>query len=158
MAAGPRGPDQPVVCDCAAARVPPSSAEMRFRDHFHEFLTEQLIDLSQAFNGDLQQMLILAVLGRMHLGARRSGAWAPPAPPPSISASRLSDLTAIPRQTVRRKLLEMRAKGWLEQDQHRAWRLTIRDGCANARRSLADIDTRGINRAVRLARLFPGAG
>jgi hypothetical protein len=138
--------------------LPRTSAEMRFRDHFHEFLTEQLIDLSRAFNGDLQQMLILGVLGRLHVSTRMNGAWAPPAPPPSISASRLSDLTAIPRQTVRRKLLEMRAKGWLEQDQRQAWRLAMRDGCSNACRSLAEIDERGVARAIRLAQLFYGAG
>ena len=46
-------------------------------------------------------MLILAVLGRMTLAARLSGTWAPPAPPPSISASKLSEMTAISRQTVR---------------------------------------------------------
>ena len=131
---------------------------MSFRDHLHEFLTEHLIDLSQVFCGDLQQVLILAVLGRMHLDARISGAWVPPAPSPSISASRLSELTAIPRQTVRRKLLEMKLKGWLDQDQRRAWRLTIQDGYSRALLSLGDIDTRGINRAIRLAGLFRGAG
>jgi hypothetical protein len=142
----------------AELSVPRTSAEMRFRDHFHEFLTEQLIDLSQAFNGDLQQMLILAVLGRLYISARMNGAWAPPEPPPSITASRLSGLTVIPRQTVRRKLLEMRAKGWLEQDQRQAWRLAMRDGYSNACRSFSKIDERGIARAIRLAQLFYGAG
>ena len=127
---------------------------MRFRHDFQQFLTEHLIDLSRVFGGDLQQMLILAVLGRMLLDARMSGAWAPPVPPPSISASRLSDLTAIPRQTVRRKLLEMKAKGWLDQDQRRAWRLVILNGRSNAYRSLSDIEARGVSRAIRLARSF----
>ena len=123
-----------------------------------EIVTVELIDLSQVFSGDLHQMLILAVLGRMHIGARISGAWEPPAPPPSMSASRLSELTAIPRQTVRRKLLDMKAKGWLVQDDRQEWRLAMQDGTSNAHRFLADIDARGIDRAIRLARLFHGAG
>nr|WP_294548815.1 hypothetical protein [uncultured Rhodopila sp.] len=150
--------DQNTGTERVDAPVPHAPAEMGFRYHFYDFLTESLIDLSQVFNGDLHQMLILAVLGRMHIGARISGAWEPPAPPPSMSASRLSDLTAIPRQTVRRKLLDMKAKGWLVQDDRQEWRLAMQDRMSNAHRFLADIDARGIDRAIRLARLFHGAG
>lgn len=152
----PAAPDQDMGPERAGA--PRSLDEARFRRHLHEFLTEHLIDVSQVFNGDLQQMLILAVLGRMHLRARISGAWAPPAPPPSISASRVAELTAIPRQTVRRKLLDMKAKGWLVQDQHHAWQLVVRNGRSNAHVSLGDIDARGINRSIRLARLLHSSG
>lgn len=158
MATGTASPGQRLRSERAETPVPEFPAEMRFRDHLQEFLTECMIDLSQVFDGDLQQALILAVLARVHIGARMSGAWASPDPPPSMTASRLADLTGIPRQTVRRKLLDMKAKGWLEQDQQHAWRLAMRDGYSNVLFCLADIDVRGINRAIRLARLLPGAG
>lgn len=37
------------------------------------------------------------------------------------NAVRLSDLTGIPRETVRRKLIRFRQKGWIEQDAQGAW-------------------------------------
>lgn len=139
----------------AAAPAPLSSGDMHFRSEFAEVLTEHLIDLSQVFDGDLQQALILAVLGRLHLRALIAGACVPPARPPAISASGIAALTAIPRETVRRKLLTMKKKHWLDQDDRQAWRLTkARDGRSNALISLLDIDARGIERATRLARVL----
>lgn len=148
--------DRPAAAEPPDAEVlsPPRPAGTAFGLHVQDFLAEHLIDLSRAFDGDMQQMLILAVLGRMHLRARLLGAWAPPAPPPSISASRLAELTAIPRQTVRRKLLAMKAKGWIDQDPGQAWRLTMRDGRSNVLCSLGGIDARAIGRATRLANLY----
>ncbi len=41
--------------------------EQHYREYqycFVEFLTEHLADVSRAFDGDLQEMLVLAVIGR----------------------------------------------------------------------------------------------
>ncbi len=122
-----------------------------------DFLAEHLTDISRVFDGDLQQALILAVLGRMHLRASISGQWRDIDPPPTMTASWLAGTTAIPRQTVRRKLLAMKAMGWLEQDDQQAWRLVTRDGRSVASVALGGLDARGIHRAMRLAGAFRSA-
>jgi DNA-binding MarR family transcriptional regulator len=84
---------------------------------FVEFLVAHLTDIAKAFDGDLQQALILAVIGQVRLRARRqaevSGDALPPPEDLSITASRLADVTGIPRETVRRKLKLLEARGWI---------------------------------------------
>lgn len=120
---------------------------------FVEFLTEHLADVSRCFRGDLQQVLILAVIGQVALqrhlarhGRNGAGAEAEPA----ISASRLADVTGIPRQTVRRKLKELEARGWIAQTPAASFHLRVVDGNAPAQQDLADIDKRAIERVARL--------
>lgn len=40
-----------------------------YQYYFVEFFTEHLADCSRAFGGDLQLMLVLALMGQMHLQA-----------------------------------------------------------------------------------------
>ncbi len=119
---------------------------------FVEFFAEHLADISRVFGGDLQQMLVLAILGQVLLRGYLTGA-------PglriedvaaSITASRIADVTGIPRETVRRKLLALKEKEWVVQDGS-AWRLATRDGQAVAREALGDLDRRGMARIMKLA-------
>jgi hypothetical protein len=118
-----------------------------FQYHLVEFVTEHMIDLSRAFHGDLQQVLILAIVGQSYLNGRlRSGDV-----PHSITASSIADITNIPRQTVRRKLASLRVRGWIEQRPDQSWQLSIKDGRAPAAAELRSLDARGIQRGTRLA-------
>jgi hypothetical protein len=132
-------------------------AYKEFHEHFPAFLVEYLIDLSQAFGGDLEQVLILLVLRRLHLRIQIRGAQSRSAPQTSSSASQLSELTAIPRQTVRRKLLDMKSKGWLDQDCKHGWRLAVAGGRSNALSFVSD-DERWMNFVSRVARLYGDNG
>ncbi len=120
-----------------------------------EFLTEHLADLSRVFDGDLQEALVLAVIGQVflhaHMAQAKADAGAVAVPnAASISASRISDVTGIPRQTVRRKLQALEARGWIERGGAAAFRLRVQDGVSMARSDLNDLDRRGIARTARL--------
>lgn len=130
------------------------------RYHYVEFLTEHLSDCCRVFDGDLQEMLVLAVLGQVHvralLDARPDGTLEHRAAPMplGINASRIADITGISRQTVRRKLEKLRARGWVEQGTAGVWTLTVRDGAAAAREwsdGLGALDERSMERALRFA-------
>ncbi|MDQ1900674.1 helix-turn-helix domain-containing protein [Paracoccus sp. WLY502] len=122
-----------------------------------EFFIEHLADLSRIFRGDLQSMMVLALVGQVTIRATRTAvkAGTDPAAIPaerlSISASRIADVTGIPRETVRRRLAALERKGWLVRTGDAAWKLAMADGIAAARLDLAAIDRRAM---VRLARLF----
>lgn len=120
--------------------------------HFIQFVSEHLADCAREFDGDLQEMLVLAVIGQVTLNWRISR---PPDEPDgaTITASRLADVTGIPRQTVRRKLQSLEKRDWIEQS-GRAWRLAMRDGVSPASVDLADLNQRGIERASRLLTAF----
>ncbi|MGJ0506702.1 MAG: helix-turn-helix domain-containing protein [Methylocystis sp.] len=116
--------------------------------HFVQFFAEHLAETSVAFNGDLQEMLVLAIVGQVRLRAEEQGRNDAP-----ITASRISDVTAIPRQTVRRKLQSLERRGWVEQIDGGAWQIVMfEDGEAAARRDLSELDRRGIGRIVRFIR------
>jgi hypothetical protein len=141
----------------AARSVSPDSVRNNYaylQYHLMEFVTEHLIDLARSFNGDLQQVLVLAMVGQVFLN-RGEPVWPETGRAPrGISASRISDVTAIPRQTVRRKLEALRARGWIEQCPDQTWRIAIRDGRSSAANDLADIDARGLHRGLRLVSAF----
>src|SRR5690606_31048072 len=69
----------------------------------------------------------------------------------SIAASRIADVTGIPRETVRRKLSALRSKGWIEQTPTSAWRLVVDDQRVPARSDLNEINERSM---IRISRLF----
>ncbi|MGF1503169.1 MAG: helix-turn-helix domain-containing protein [Paracoccaceae bacterium] len=123
---------------------------------FVEFLIDHLVDAGGAFKGDSQAMLVLAVLGQARLGAVRAASPADDAPPDvspaaeSTNASRIADITGIPRQTVRRKLEALAERGWIERDAEGAYRLVSTDGRSAARRDLSDTDRRAMQRVARL--------
>jgi DNA-binding MarR family transcriptional regulator len=120
----------------------------RYQYAFVEFLVAHLTDVSKAFDGDLQQALILAVIGQVRLRARKtaqdSGALIPADEDIVITASRLADVTGIPRETVRRKLKLLQDRGWIERRPDGAWFLVSDTGGldAPARRHFAEQEKR----------------
>jgi len=141
----------------------PDEIETRFREnypayqyHFVEFLTEHLSDVSREFGGDLQEMLVLAIIGQMHLRSvidTQSGSIVSQKirqNPPQITASRIADASGIPRETVRRKLAKLGKRGWIEQGMDGAWRLVVGETSAKARVELSALDSRGIARVAGL--------
>ena len=120
-----------------------------------EFLTEHLADLARVFDGDLQEALVLAIIGQVRLRAHIEQAKAAAGAAPrsfdaSISASRLADVTGIPRQTVRRKLQALEDRGWIERNSDASFSLVVRDGVSMARQKLDPLDRRAIDRTARL--------
>jgi len=128
----------------------------RYQYALVEFIVEHLTDVAKAFGGDLQQALILAVIGQVRLRARRRADETAVAPPPaealSITASRLADVTGIPRETVRRKLKLLEARGLIAQRSDGAWYLVAdaSGGDVPARRYFAQQDTRTRRSVARL--------
>jgi len=118
-------------------------------------ITEHLTDCWRVSDCDLGGMIVLATLGQAQLGsllrdkepidldltfrARR------------MTASRLSDASGIPLQTVRRKLALLKEKGWVTEDKGASRSLAIADGCAPVREALDGLYMRGFARAKRLA-------
>jgi hypothetical protein len=118
-----------------------------FRYQFVDLFVEHLADVSSAFGGDLQEMLVLAIVGQVRIRAVEMGRETAP-----ISASRISDVTAIPRQTVRRKLQSLERRGWVRQIVGGGWELIMADGEAVAQAGLKELDGRGIERAIKFVR------
>ena len=109
----------------------------RLRQHHFEvtyvlgrFFTEHLIRVYKAFDGDLTAAIVLGTIGQynyrryydeigkdapegfQHLAAR--GAHLEHARP--CNAMSVSQSTGIPRETVRRKIRELIARGWLRRE------------------------------------------
>lgn len=120
-----------------------------------EFMTEQLADMTREFGGDVHMAIILANVGQVTLQAAalcRQNASAleeVPAERRGLSTFRLADVTGIPRETVRRKLIAIAKLGWVERVD-RYWILTTRGGEAQARQDLLPLDQRSLKRAARL--------
>lgn len=116
---------------------------------FVQFLSEHLTDCRAAFDGDLDSVLVLAVLGQSHL---RAVLAAPDhvGDNPAMTASRLADVTGIPRETVRRKLRLFEENGWIRQGEDGAWSLAGGRTNTAAGNDLSGLNERGINRLMRL--------
>lgn len=87
-----------------------------------EHFTELLIALRRQFDGDLDRMLVLAVIGLRTLPARRvrelsyadfEAGLAAEEPSP-INVQSIAETTGIPRETVRRKVQALEKAGWIE--------------------------------------------
>ena len=119
--------------------------------HYVQFLTEHLSDCAQEFSGDLTKVLILAVLGQRHIEAHILAQRDQSADQPSaMSASRIADVTGLPRETVRRKLEALSGLGWVEQGPDRRWQIASVAGATSLRSDLKDLDARGLQRLARL--------
>lgn len=127
-----------------------------YQYRFVEFFVEHLSDISRSFRGDLQAMILIAVVGQMHMQALRTAqeTGLDPASVPderkSIGASRLADITGIPRETVRRKLAQLEGKGWIKRNVDGSWKLAVTGGVAAARNDLSELDNRALERVARL--------
>jgi len=125
---------------------------------FVEFFLEHLGDASRIFKGDLQQAVVLALVGQVRLHALKRAVTTgqdPAGLDPSdmrISASRLADVSGIPRQTVRRKLSLLEALGWVSQANEGGWYLTVdpESGESPAKQDLDNVDRRARLRIARL--------
>ena len=120
--------------------------------HYVQFLTEHLIDCRKTLGGDFDDLMLLAVMGQRFLQARRErdAGDAAAAERVWMSALRLSDVTGIPRESVRRKLKGLAARGWVTQDPARGWGLAGSLDYATARIDLGDLDRRGLERLGKL--------
>lgn len=127
-----------------------------YQYRFVEFFVEHLADVSKTFRGDLQQVMVLAIVGQVHLRALAAAAAAGhdpsmiPQKKLSISASRLADVTGIPRETVRRKLALLERRGWIVRSEVSGWRLAVDGVDVPARSALSGLDERAIERVARL--------
>jgi hypothetical protein len=152
----PEGTRSSLRADRVRAALASNYSEYQYR--FVEFFVEHLCDLSLAFRGDLQQMIVLAVVGQVRLyannAARAAGEDVLSIDDSrlTITASRIADVTGIPRETVRRKLLALERKGWISRDASSGWSLVVAAEVP-ARVALSDLDARAIGR---VARLFAG--
>lgn len=146
-----------------AARVEEAKAAFAsnyqaYQYRFVEFFIEHLSDVSRSFRGDLQAMIVLALVGQVYLRAVRAAieAGRDPRDLPierlGITASRIADVTSIPRETVRRKLESLERRGWILRHPDGSWRMVHADGVTAARTDLAELDARGIERVARLFR------
>jgi DNA-binding MarR family transcriptional regulator len=129
-----------------------SGGYLDFQYCFVDFFVDHLGDLSREFGGDLHQMMVLAVVGQARIRAVRDAVeqGAEPAQMTGISASRLADITGVPRQTVRRKLAALRARGWVVQLPDDSWSIAAQHEAGSVRDSLAEVDRRAIARVARL--------
>jgi predicted transcriptional regulator len=121
---------------------------------FVQFLSEHLSDCIRSFEGDLQQMLILAVIGQAYTSRFIKLETHPESPEAAVSASRLADVCGIPRETVRRKLKILERRGWIVQNGAQSWSLALDGGRAIARTDLLELNNRGVKRLARMYALF----
>ena len=152
----PDDPSDPAGADPRPKRAAPvldaferNYAQVQY--HYVQFLTEHLADCARTFSGDLTKVLVLAVLGQRHIEAQTSVQKDKAAGQSSaMSASRIADVTGLPRETVRRKLDALSDLGWVEQGADRRWRIAAVDGTSTLRHDLRDLDARGLQRLARL--------
>lgn len=89
-------------------------------------LTDHLIEARRVF-GDLDLMIVLAVIGDRSLSERRTDKSLSyeqlfkerqgHPEPEDINLSSISDYTGIPRETTRRKLNDLVDRGWVEKNE-----------------------------------------
>jgi hypothetical protein len=115
--------------------------------HFVELFVGHLLDASKGFGGDLTELVVMATVGQAHIRGDELGREHGP-----INATRISDVTGIPRQTVRRKLESLQKRGWVQQIDGGGWQVVIEESEAVARRDLAELDRSGIKRALKMIR------
>ncbi len=115
--------------------------------HFVELFVGHLLDASKGFGGDLTELVVMATVGQAHIRGDQLGREHGP-----INATRISDVTGIPRQTVRRKLESLQKRGWVQQIDGGGWQVVIEESEAVARRDLAELDRSGIRRALKMIR------
>lgn len=120
--------------------------------HYVQFLSEHLADCAATVGGDLETVLILAVLGQRRLeNARRDAEDAMPDPArDAMSALRIADVSGIPRESVRRKLEALRTKGWVIRDPRFGWYVAGPSTATPARTALKGLEERSFLRLARL--------
>ena len=120
--------------------------------HYVQFLAEHLTDCRKTLGGDFDDLMMLAVLGQRFLQARRDREAGDAGAQERIwmSALRLSDVTGVPRESVRRKLKRLAERGWVTHDSAKGWGLAGTFDVTPARVDLGDLDRRGLERLGKL--------
>ena len=144
------------------SRTPPLAAEraLQLRYHYVEFLTEHLSDCCRVFEGDLQEMLVFAVLGQVHVRALLDAQPDGPSSRRSVPAGRDQRLAhrrrhGHPAADRAPQARQAQSRGWVVPKASGLWMLATRDGAAAGARGQADIDAldaRSMERVLRLAR------
>ena len=94
-------------------------------------------------------MVVLAILGQAMLGAYRAPGDGGSRRP--MTASRIADVSGLDRETVRRKLKALAARGWIRQNADRSWEIASETNHeTRVRQDLAALDGRGLDRLARL--------
>lgn len=99
-----------------------------------ETLTWFLIECRKHFGGDLDRFLVLCVIGDRTLSRGKAPpdlkyeemmdeSWVPNQPE-ALNTRSIADFSGIPRETVRRKVLELIDLGWVERDENDLLRAT----------------------------------
>lgn len=155
--AGGRPIDQPVsgtapesTRSAVSAALEAHYPEVQY--HYVQFLAEHLTDCRKTLGGDFDDLMMLAVLGQRFLQARqdRDAGDARAHERIWMSALRLSDVTGVPRESVRRKLKRLAERGWATHDPAQGWGLAGSFDMATARIDLGDLDRRGLERLGKL--------
>lgn len=121
--------------------------------HFMEWIGSHLCDCSRVFKGDLIEMTVLAVIGQMfvrHHSNEATRNYALDGEVLTVSIAHISEATSIPRETVRRKLLLLQKRGWVEQMDNGGWTMKIVDGQSNANKDLQNLQMRSLTRLMNL--------
>ena len=129
-----------------------ASSYLETQYHYVQFLTEHLADCAAAFGGDLDSVLIMAVLGQRRLTIAREKPDLNQPDPARVAMSvlRIADVTGIPRETVRRKLEGLRRKSWIERHPRFGWYVAGSNRGSSARDDLRDLEVRSYRRLARL--------
>jgi predicted Rossmann fold nucleotide-binding protein DprA/Smf involved in DNA uptake len=119
---------------------------------FVQFFTEHLVDCGQAFDRDFSAVLIMAVLGQRRLASVRTGQQFDESNLSQIcmSASRIADVVGLPRQTVRRKLSMLEARGWIAEHPGVGWYVAGPDGEVPVRAVMSGLEKRQFLRLAKL--------
>ena len=111
-------------------------------------MTSLLVQCRRHFRGDLDRMLVLCVIGDRTLSAKNIpddfthqdlGRTKTELPEEPVNLQFISDFSGIPRETVRRKLLDLQSLGWIERDERGCFAVTKKAAADLA--PLADVTT-----------------
>ena len=92
----------------------PITFEQQIAFHLGKVLTQALRDSYRAFDGDLTMALVLGELGQHAAAPVHEALWNKRSRNPRASnAYSISAASGIPRNTVRRKLDQLIARGWI---------------------------------------------
>jgi DNA-binding transcriptional regulator YhcF (GntR family) len=119
-----------------------------FQLHFADFMGAHLVDCCTIFDGDLHEMLVFTLVAQRYLRDEVTGGG----DRRLVSAARIAAQTGVPRETVRRKLLSLEARGWVEKSGRAGWRVAVADGRPQAGIGLEEFLQREVRRTVKFAR------
>jgi CRP-like cAMP-binding protein len=131
-----------------------------------ENLTRFLIQCRQTFGGDLDLFLVMAVVGERTFSARNADKsldfekWqtggARSGKREEINATSIAHFSGIPRETVRRKLAVLKAKGWIIVDERGSYLATSKSSVALEPLTRESIEYLAIMHDVIAANSFAG--